>query len=199
MSFSPPAADGSARGRLVVALIVVLGICLAMFAFWYQWRQTRRCLDFLGAAVAGDVSRADRVELWRLGPGSGPRRLAVTARYDVSRAPGLVHLRHALVEDASFIWEAVPPAGDSGPRPVPEWATAIAFSRHGDAKSPPATVLAFDRQFGTMTVVGRPGRVALGRLGSGLDRWVRLVVQPAGPAMVPGTGPSTVSPAGTVR
>ena len=182
MTVFPSVASRSSSGRRVVAAIVLLGLCLAGFAFWFQWRQTRRCLGFLGADVAREISRAERVELWRLGSGGRPRRLTATAWHDVSRAPGLVHLRHALVEDASYVWSAVPPDAGSGPQPVQEWGTALAFfSRRG--VDVPAAVLVFDDRFGTMTVVGRPGRVSLGRLGSGLDRWVRLVTRATTPGL----------------
>lgn len=183
MTVSPPVASRSPSGRRVVAAIVLLGLCLAGFAFWFQWRQTRRCLAFLGADVARAISRADRVELWRLGAGDRPRRLKAVGRQDVSRAPGLVHLRHALVEDASYVWTPAPRDGTGGPQPLPDWEMAIAFFPRRPTDAPEA-VLVFDARFGAMTVVGRPGRVALGRLGSGLERWVRLVsrVATAGPA-----------------
>lgn len=174
MTVSPPVVSRSPSGRRVVAALVLLGLCLAGFAFWFQWRQTRRCLDFLGADVARAISRAERVELWRLGPGDHPRRLKAGARQDVSRAPGLVHLRHALVEDASYAWMSTPKDGTAGSQPPPEWEIAIAFFSDRPTDVPDA-VLAFDARFGAMTLVGRPGRVALGRLGSGLERWLRLI------------------------
>lgn len=180
MTVSQPVASRPFSGRRVVAAIVLLGFCLAGFAFWFQWRQTRRCLDFLGADVARAISRAERVELWRLGSGERPRRPVAIGRQDVSRAPGLVHLRHALVEDASYVWTPVAMDGGARPRPAPEWGTALAFFPRQPAAAPVA-VLVFDARFGAMTVVGRPGRVDLGRFGSGLERWVRLVARATAP------------------
>lgn len=182
---APPVASRPSTGRTVVVLLVLLGVCLAGFAFWFQWRQTRRCLDFLGADVARGVNEAQRVELWRLAAGAGPRRRVVGERHDVSRAPGLVHLRHALVEDASFVWDPAPADREWRAQSGGDWTIAIAFfSRPATAE--PTAVLAFDVDGGAMTVVGRPGRVRLGRLGAGLDRWVRLVTGSAVPVAAPG-------------
>lgn len=178
---TPPSSvsQRSSSGRIVVGGIIAVGLCLAAFAFWFQWIQTRRCLAFFGSDVATSVNAAPRVELWRLAPGSGPRRLVVTERRDISLAPGLVHLRHALVEDASFDWQ---PADAAPPPPPADWSLGIAFWRRGNQGDPTA-VLAFDLRSGVMTVVGRPGRVALGRLGSGLATWVELVAQDRAPAV----------------
>jgi hypothetical protein len=185
MTASQPVASRPSSGRTVVAAIVLLGLVLAGFAFWFQWRQTRRCLDFLGPDVATLVGGAERVELWRLAAGSGPRRLVAVDRKDVTRARGLVHLRHALVEDASYVWKPGPAARESaGATPVAAWTLGLAFYDREDAAAP-AAVLAFDLRQGWMTVVGRPGRVALGRFGAGLGRWVEMVAKPADPPPAP--------------
>jgi len=123
------------------------------------------------------------VELWFLEPGSsGP---VVVLRQDVSRAAGLVHLRRGLIEDRNYRWsderrpeEEGPPS--VSPLPPAAWDVALAFSATGVAETaaaaaagPPAAVLAIDlNEPGSLTVVGRPGRVGLGRLGPGLRRWV---------------------------
>lgn len=146
--------------------MVVLAAALAAFAVWFQWNQTKRCLALYGPAMAHAIQDAKRVELWSLDADGGRQRM-VTAR-DVSQAPGLVHLRRGLVEDANFAWEQA-----SGDRlPAAAWDTALAF--YGVASSEPLAVVAFDLDDpGWLTVVGRPGRIGLGRLAKGLRTWIR--------------------------
>jgi hypothetical protein len=165
----------SSIGTRLVLGLVLAGVGLALFAVWFQWGQTRRCLDFFGSAAARRIQVAPRVELWSLAA-DGPAVRAVR-RLDVSRAPGLVHLRRGLIEDVNYRWEQ---AGSQAAARLPAdaWDHAIAFfdAPGGDL---PVTVVAFDvdgpdgsgRQ-PAATVVGRPGRVALGPLAPGLRQWI---------------------------
>ena len=148
--------------------LLVLGIALACFAWWFQWRQTRRCLALYGSAAARAIAVAPRVELWELGPRTGG--LAVVGRRDISRAAGLVHLRRGLVEDANFDWSR---GRDAGRLPLEAWDCGLAFFSSPEASQPTA-ILAIDfaAAGGSMTVVGRPGRVGLGRLERGLGKWI---------------------------
>jgi len=170
---SPVIGVESARaGSRVVLVMVGLAGTLAVFAVWFQWRQTARCLAFYGPAVAAAIQTAERVELWTLERVQGGIRAA--RRADVSGAAGLVHLRHGLVEDANFAWEL-----DSPSRlPPEEWDSALAFFTTDRVE--PLTILAIDSDdSGWLTVVGRPGRVGLGRLNAGLRTWLGSVADPA--------------------
>lgn len=205
-----PACRAAARppglpGGMIVATIVLLAIGLGLFAVWFQRDQTRRCLAFFGPEAARRVQSAPRVELWRL-EAEGDRLRAVS-RIDISRAPGLVHLRRGLIEDFNYAWDedrndgglaAAGPAdgGESRRDPVSAtaWDQALAFfaeragpdgepgpqspagkpGRSSPADDPAAvTIIAFDLDNGGLaTVVGRPGRVGLGRLREGLVAWL---------------------------
>jgi len=149
--------------------LVLLALGLAAFAVWFQWGQTRRCLAFYGAVAARRIQAAPRVELWSLTTADGGVRLA--DRLDISRAPGLVHLRRGLIEDVNFRWhDAGEPAG--GRLPDAAWDVAIAFFAEAD-EAPAATVVAFDLdQPGFATVVGRAGRIGLGPIAPGLREWI---------------------------
>ena len=189
-----PAQDNADRrqpGSLIVVGILTLAAGLAAFAVWFQWTQTRRCLDFFGPAIATAIQTAPRVEAWRLSAAGKEGRVVATARTDVSQARGLVHLRHGLVEDSNYAWSSLP----AGRRPTGSWDVALAFypvtsgtpSPTGDAAQAVA-VLAFDLEGdGAVTVVGRPGSVALGRLGPGLRGWLAATLE----ATAPGRGPSS--------
>ena len=183
-STGPSGRETGGRGRLLVVGLLVLGLAAAATGIWFQWGQTRRCLAFYGPAAARRISVAPRVELWTLRPGAGPGRLAAVKRLDVSNARGIVHLRRGLVEDANVRWDD----GAAATRlPDGAWDVALAFFDRPDA-SAAATVLAidFDEHGGSLTVVGRPGRIGLGRIERGLKRWLEATRQDSGHGSGPG-------------
>jgi hypothetical protein len=178
----------------VVVGVLLVAAALGAFAVWFQWGQTRRCLGFFGPEITRQIQSAAGVELWWLEAGSaGPR---VIRRQDVSRAAGLVHLRRGLIEDRNYAWpveNGARPEEHAAGRdrlPATAWDVALAFYPGGVAEaaldgpaispaaSPPAAVVAIDLdEPGSLTVVGRPGRVTLGRLGPGLRRWVEATAK----------------------
>lgn len=162
---APSGGGPTGAGSRVVLAMVGLAAALAVFAVWFQWRQTHRCLAFYGPTVAEAIQKAPRVEVWDLQP-SGDRVRAMRTR-DISTAAGLVHLRHGLVEDANFSWRQEAAA----PLPPAAWDRGLAFF---DAEgSTPAAVLAIDAEGeGWLTVVGQPGRIGLGRIRRGLHAWL---------------------------
>ena len=171
LSASPAWPPPGGSGSVLVLGLLLLGLVAAVTGIWFQWGQTRRCLEFYGPRVAKLIAEAPRVELWTLEPGSSPRRLRAVGRQDVSQAPGLVHLRRGLVEDANFRWEEV---GDrTAPLPVAAWDSALVFATPEDGENA-AAVLAIDfaEGGGALTVVGQPGRIGLGRLERGLQKWL---------------------------
>lgn len=162
-STTAPRAAG-VPGTSVVIFLLLLAAGLGGFAVWFQRHQTRRCLDFLGPLAARRIQSAGRVELWTLAADGSVIRSV--GRRDVSRAAGLIHLRRGLVEDVNYRWAAG--RGPSQPLPAGAWDAALAF-----ADSDGRTVLAFDLDGdGSMTVVGRPGRITLGPIGPGLRTWI---------------------------
>lgn len=185
---STPAGDarrdagmGPGRGTRVVVGILALAIGLGLFALWFQWRQTRRCLDFYGTETARLIQQATRVEVWERASGTaataGPGTASPSVeRYDVSTARGLVHLRRGLVEDANLDWSR----RDERAASTTAWGLALAFFESAGAVTPGAVLLVERAPDGAaaggfLSVEGRPGRVGLGRLASGIERWWRSV------------------------
>lgn len=169
-----PAGDrrGAGSGTTLVIGLVMLGLAAAVTAIVFQRGQTGRCLAFYGAEVARQITSAPVVELVSDAPagGDGP----ASFRRDVSKAPGLVHLRRGLVEDANFDWKADPA------EPVTPGAggATLVFSDPGGV-GPPVTLridladaTAGPGPRGALTVEGRPGRLTLGRIGKGLATWL---------------------------
>lgn len=158
-----------ARGRSLVVGLVLLGLAAAATGIAYQRWQTRRCLDFYGPAAARLVASAPRVELLTVAPSGASGRLVATSVRDVSAAKGLVHLRRGLVEDANFAWAQ---GGDGQRLPDAAWDHAFVFS---DPEVPTARVtlvIDLDERSGSLAVMGKPGRVGLGRIGRGLAKWI---------------------------
>ena len=168
----------STPGSMLVIGLLILGLLAAGVGVWFQWQQTRRCLAFYGTRAAEQISKSPFVELWQLKPLSGGRhtgRLEAIRVEDITEAKGLVHLRRGLVEDANFHWVG---KGDTADVPLPDaaWDLALVFS---DTKQKPGveqTVVVIDfvgnSQGANLTVAGRPGRVALGKMAKGLKTWV---------------------------
>ena len=160
---------GVSRGTIVVFAFLVLASALGAFAVWFQWEQTRRCLDFFGPDIAAAIQSAPTVEIWHLD--SDGSRVWRRGAQDVSKAPGLVHLRRGLIEDVNYVWDDPASLTPGGRRlPTESWDVALVFSDSGTSP----VMLAVDLEApGSLAVVGRPGRVTLGRLGPGLAKWVR--------------------------
>lgn len=185
-------AAGVRRGTWLVAGLLLLGVAAGTTGVWFQRQQTRRCLAFYGPPAARRIAAAPSVEMLLVQPGAAARRLTGLRRIDVSRAPGLVHLRRGLVEDANFLWQptdgshAAETVGASTPLPLEAWDVAFVFtgtaaSEAGSSETPvsPAdrasttVVVDLDPSGGSLAVVGQPGRIRLGRIGAGLEKWIR--------------------------
>jgi hypothetical protein len=101
------------RGKLAVLTMFAVALAAAMFAWWWNYSRGQRALEFYGPKAAHLIRTAPKVELLLVGisdadpvetlPESGP----VMRVIDISRAPGLVHARTALLDDASYDWNAV--------------------------------------------------------------------------------------------
>jgi len=187
MSQSPPSqtasarAEGPSRGTWLVAALLLLGLAAAITGIWFQWQQTRRCLDFYGPAAARRIAAAPTVELLLMQPGAEPGRLVARSRIDISKAPGLVHLRRGLVEDANFNWQGTDAGASGGGAalerlPLDAWDVALVFS---EPLGHTTLVIDLDPAGGSLAAVGQPGRIGLGRIGPGLEKWVRSTVNAA--------------------
>jgi hypothetical protein len=146
------------RGAILVIVLALAGLAAASLAVWYQHRQTRRALDLWGAAAAQRIERAPVVELLELnnesrevGDTTGGMLPAETA-IEISSAPGLLHFRRALLQDANFDWDsqATPVVSDSN------WDYAVVFS--DDEGS---VLVLFDLDQGLVANRAATGKVAI--------------------------------------
>lgn len=213
---------GTTSGTWLVGGLVGLGLAAAATGIWYQRHQTSRCLAFYGPPAARRITAAPRVRLMLLEPSSREGRLVAVRTLDVSKAPGLVHLRRGLVEDANFAWSPERTEEDRGASqrmPQETWTVALVFGAPAPADGPvdpaeeTAVVIGFSgpdaREVvpesgsasqpganGFLTVAGQPGRLGLGRIGRGLQTWVRAtLVAERGDGAGQGPGADATTPA----
>jgi hypothetical protein len=108
------------RGKLVILGIFAMAIGLAGYAWWHHLQAGRRSAHFWGAPSAVQVRYAPQVEflpLRPLDPTDEPLGKMVTIcgtaysvgdPVEVTGTRGLVHARHALVDDLSYAWSTKP-------------------------------------------------------------------------------------------
>lgn len=132
-------------GRFVVLSVFALAIAMSAGAWWYHYQATKQMVAFWGPAAASLLVRGELVDAYRLRrpaadgesdaadmphwPPAFADRLERTAvaHDDLTGAPGLIHLRHALTQDDSYDWDAA--AVDL----APTWEVAFRFSDGDDA------------------------------------------------------------------
>ena len=102
------------RGKLAVLTMFAVALAAATFAWWWNYSRGQRALEFYGPKAAHLIRTAPKVELLVLGTAESsaieplPEFGPVSQIVDISRAPGLVHARTALLDDASYDWNAFP-------------------------------------------------------------------------------------------
>ena len=88
---------GKAQGQLVVGAMLTIALLMASFAWVVNYSRGNHALDFYGPDGAILLRKAPIVEYLRPEP-DGP--------LDISKAPGLINARAALLSDASYDWSA---------------------------------------------------------------------------------------------
>ena len=163
------------EGKYAIMAVVILGLAGAVGGWWYRSNLQRRAIALWGRETAELLQQAPRVELLRLEASTenddrdadellsvGEWRLAVAERFDVSQAPGMIHLRHSLINDKSFSWSA------SLDDCQPNWPYALRFS--GDGRS--ATLL-FDFHCRQALLAERNARASIEPMAKGVETFVK--------------------------
>jgi hypothetical protein len=96
----------NASGKLVIIAILSVALIAAGTSWWFRYTATSRAVRFWGPQAARLIRDAPVVELREYGSQPDADFMRLTNRRDISHAPGLVHLRNALLEDRSFKWPA---------------------------------------------------------------------------------------------
>jgi len=119
----------NASGKLVIIGILTVALASAGISWWFRYSATHRAVRFWGSNAAQLIRDAPTVELYEAArlpdsaykEGLSKSYLDVADGRDISHAPGLVHLRNALLEDQSFDW---PPNNDYRPT---NWGWILVF------------------------------------------------------------------------
>lgn len=162
------------RDKAVILILFALAIAGGSIAIWYHYDQGRYVRVLWGPAAASTVRNSQHVELLVLDPTRVPPDLsdttwpdwlasAVTARHDLTAARGLIHVRHALLVDASYEQPV------SSSTSSPHWHYALHFIRQAD----PPTYVLLDLEDRWLVVSSTGQRARLGvAMASGLRRWL---------------------------
>lgn len=126
------------RGKFVIGLMIAVAIALSAYAWWYQYHRNPRIKGLLGTAGVLAIQYSPHVEFIRLSSDSAADSQSSKIGdleyrgipIDISRSSGLVHVRHALLNDGTYDWEK--PPEDAAP-----WDFVLRFS--GD-QHPPVTI-----------------------------------------------------------
>jgi len=106
------------RGKLVIVLMISIAVAMAGYAWWHQREAGRLSAEFWGTESAIAVRYAPSVEFVPLqtkvenADSTANVQVICGGEYvvgnaiDVTRTRGLVHARHALVDDLSYDWKA---------------------------------------------------------------------------------------------
>jgi hypothetical protein len=113
------------RGKLVILLMFLLALVLSAYAWWHRYHENPKSKAFWGPRAILAIQRADSVEFLTLQPEptehtsevtSNENGLAIDGKSyqaiarDIHSVPGLVHARHALIDDNSYLWDSPPRA-----------------------------------------------------------------------------------------
>jgi hypothetical protein len=140
----------SNRGKAVIVGIFVVALLLSSYAWWHQFHQGRRCREFFGTKAVQLIRLAPEVELLRLEKKSatasdsspplgilriGSDTVLISRHVDITETPGLLHARHALLQDLNYQWDTT--HADC----VSQWSFALRFVEDRED-----VIIAFDTQ-----------------------------------------------------
>jgi hypothetical protein len=125
---SPPGVSG----KVVIVGIVTVAVVAAGVSWWFRFNATHLAASFWGPQMARIISESTSISLTHMSRNEGGL-VTTNATRDVSHAPGITHLRTALLEDRSFVWPA-----NTGTPPAPA-AWRLTFA--GDSPDEKASVL----------------------------------------------------------
>ena len=117
-------------GKLLIIGVFLVALAAAAASWWFRYSSTHRAAEFWGPQAATLIRDAPRVTLRSDEAGDDPR--------DISHAPGLTHMRAALLEDRSYDWSA---AG----LPDTDWSSSLVFEASEGAE--PRVVILFSPDF----------------------------------------------------
>lgn len=167
------------RGKLVILFIFGLALSATAFSWWYHTQRGDRALLFWGRQAAMKIRHAPQVELLQIDRAEnvtptgerevvpiGGRDYCVKDRRDISKVPGMLHARQALIEDASFAW------GESPDGREPDWQFVLVFSERGEQ-----AIIALDSDCQHVRQCPSDGQASLRPIASGMRTFIAEQLQ----------------------
>ena len=166
------------RGKFVILAILSPALVATGFGIWFKRQMTCQVLELLGPRAVQRVAlptHVDYLELQALA-GSGhanhgetltlpDTQIGIIRRFDISGAAGLLHLKHALLQDASYDWHA---STDGSPT----WQYALQFTDDQDH-----TTFLLDLNQRHVLILERDRRAVLGtKINEGLKAYLAELV-----------------------
>jgi len=122
----------NASGKLVIVGILLVAFTAAGTSWWFRYNATHRTAEYWGPKATRLIRDAPVVQFWQHEPPADLEmvRMAListdavvdpTTIRDVASAPGLIHLRNALLDDRSYHWPIAAPSNGS------RWKWVISF------------------------------------------------------------------------
>jgi hypothetical protein len=168
---------------MIVATLVI-ALTMSGAAWWYHYQGSRRAAEFWGRDAAELIIGTGDFTLLELGDPAGTGATAgehgqanlvagrpITASHELSEQSGVIHLRHALTQDANFQWDALrrePALGDD------DWAYAFQFTDGGRG-----LLVLLRSDFQVLARVGADGKsmdvLPCPKLGPAIDRYLHDV------------------------
>jgi len=145
------------QGQWLIVGMLTLALTAAGFAWWWNVRQTRRCLQFWGPEAALRIANAPKSEVLRFDEPQDVTESPLSAEpsseplvVDISHARGFSNVRRLMVQDRSFDWATERPV------PTPGWTLALRFD---DGQAASVVFLATDGS--VVALKGKPGTATL--------------------------------------
>lgn len=110
-------------GSLLIVAIFLLAILLSVFSWWFRYQATHQAAAYWGNRAVRLIRDAPQVEAVLLANSEQGEPTEIQ-RKDVSQAPGMTHLRNALIEDRSYEWVKI----DSKEQPEESARFALEFT-----------------------------------------------------------------------
>lgn len=136
-------------GKLVIGGIVALALVAAGTSWWFRYAATHRAAEFFGPAGARLIRDAPVVEFFASEPAApldatsfAEQMMHGLGGRDISKMPGITHLRNALLEDRSYAWPARATSATA------DWRWGLRFRRSPNGE---AVSILFTSDWKTMT------------------------------------------------
>lgn len=135
-------------GKLVIVGIIALALAASGTSWWFRYAATHKTVKLFGPEAARLIRDARNITLFELEPAALASIGSVADRIehrsggqDISKLPGITHLRNALLEDRSYDWTIAPKAATTA------WKWGLLFDSERTSES---TTLLFSADWQTM-------------------------------------------------